>query len=217
MYSGDPGGQGVNVAVPVTVPEGWVGMAEVSLRVSFHCCFLPRDWKARAVRVGFGGSEGELEGGFEEETGIGEVEDEVEYGSGMRKEFTDFRVSREGLNVGFAVVNQVRRWRMKDLVIDVPVGVGVIFPVSVVWRQRTVRAMPRERSFPVGQHIKSFPGEAGREDINFGSLVSSFRRSRDPSLPSRQVRCRCFLCDVDSLKEASPQDIIASKSFALMS
>lgn len=168
--------QGVKVAVPVTVPEGWVGRRDVSVRVKVQGALLfCRDWKivegeggascgmpvvedvgvgagccAVACALGFvlGNTGGAVGGGFD--------------GSGIRYAFTDCSVPRGGFSVGCVVVSQVSRCLMKLLLILAPVGSRAMTPSAFAYRQSMASATPTARSLPVGSHIKILSGSDGR-------------------------------------------------------
>jgi len=175
----------VKVAVPVTVPEGWVGRAEVSVRVKVQGV-------ASALKScsGVGGAEERDGGSVGEASGVVVVSEE---GLGVwlskRTALTLWRVARLGFRAGLLVVIQLSLCLMKSFVMVLVLTSPAILPWSSAARHNKASAAPTERSLPVGQHMRMFfEHREGSEDKNSVNRGSCVRRSRDPSFPSWHFR-----------------------------
>lgn len=110
-----------------------------------------------------------------------------------RTALTLWRVLRLGFNAGLLVVIQLSLCLIKDFPMSFAslVLLVSISPCSFVYRHSIARAVPTERSLPVGQDINIFPGVGvGRAEKKYRSRGSWVRRSRDPSLFVWHLRCK---------------------------
>lgn len=131
------------------------------------------------------------------------------------------RVARLGLSAGLLVVIQLSLCLIKSFVMPSALNFPSIFPCSSTARHRMARAVPTERSLPVGQQTSILLVESdGSEAKNSRSRGSWVRRSRDPSLPVWHLRWRwCFVpLSFGSLmsRDVGVHSIIASKSVVSM-
>jgi hypothetical protein len=168
---------GERTAVPVTVPEGWVGCAEMRVRVKLQ-------WVARRVKRVWGREGGgdvwsllgpcsglvscrlAMSGmmgcgsGVQVEsyaTGflIDGIADGLVEGEDMSTLFTLCSVARLGFSAGLLVVIQLRRCFINVLSMFLG-SLGFCkstAPLSSTYRHRYARDVPTDRSLPVGQQI----------------------------------------------------------------
>lgn len=208
--------------MPVTVPEGCVGRRDVRVRVNVQGCMGRVARAAKSVgwdgvpvdnnieARGSGSGSRLLDGAGDVGTGrpfasrsvscdvdVGAelpVSFEEENGSGIKYALTDCSVPRDGFSVGLVVVSHVSRCLMNFLSIFFPplLPPRDITPLSSAYKHRIARAMPTERSRPVEQQIRISPISSGREEMKEGRRESCVRRSREPSFPAPQGRCKYF-------------------------
>ena len=161
----------MNVAVPVTWPEGWLGSAEVSVREKVQGVFAVHSRALKRVDVcddgGIGDGEGSEGTGLEFLIGIVivslffPVEEGAALGSWLSSNtaLTLCSVVRLGFRAGLLVVIQLKRCLMNALPISFA-GRGALVsraPASLTYRQRIASAVPTERSLPVGQQSRILP------------------------------------------------------------
>lgn len=194
----------MNLAVPVTVPEGWVRSAEVRVREKFQ----GEAWRAVKRREDWdGGGGGELdwslcEGGvafaseFLRGMDVGlmgrELVDILGSWLDSRTAFTLCSVARLGFRAGLLSVIQLSLCLMKSLLMFFASRFVLPSkrPLSKAHRHRIARAVPTDRSFPVGQHTRMLPVVGVMSDVICSRCCGNWlRRSRDPSLPVWHLRC----------------------------
>ena len=208
---------GERTAVPDTVPEGWVGCAEVRERVKDQrvarrlkrvsglegggagsplgsCSGLVSCRLAISGMVGCGSGD-QIESCVAGFLIDGSADGLVE-GEDMSTLFTLCSVARLGFSAGLLVVIQLRRCFISVLSMFLG-SLGFCkfaAPLSSTYRHRYASAVPTERSLPVGQQISVFAGVSFSSELgtdpSWCRAGSWFRRSREPSLPVWQGRWR---------------------------
>lgn len=132
-------GVGVKVAVPVTVPEGWVGWVEERVRVNVQGVVGRCVKRVCGIEEGLWVLVGEGGGWFGRERGVqdsswragflGAGRAEFVVGVDIRTLFTLWRVARLGFRAGLLVVIQLRRCLMRVLLMSL---ISLAFRVSAV-------------------------------------------------------------------------------------